>query len=69
MDAAELPNDRSHRQGGILQGASTDAIAKEISEEASLSGLLKATRAPRRARSRHRPGQSPGLLCSRSTRR
>ena len=31
-------------QTGILQGASTDAIAKQISEEASLGGLLKATK-------------------------
>jgi len=31
-------------QTGILQGASTEAIAKEISEEASLGGLLKTTK-------------------------
>ena len=29
---------------GIIQGASTDAIAAQISEEASLGGLLKATK-------------------------
>ena len=31
-------------QTGILQGASTEAIAKQISEEASFGGLLKATK-------------------------